>query len=255
MKKWFAVLVGLLILLMVCMAFNVYKAHTASVRYEGEGFETPEDAVLHYLEGLKNLDLGMMLEAFAWETAAERCSFEKYIARIGVFSLVTTPAFPSGNPLFNSLNVESFRNRETTMIKNAFIEMLLKHLPEYESGHPLRVEDADLLAASFNTERLNDLANMGTPVFVEPEYIFGSKYNSDKVVQLRERAWAPWGGDEMVDVIAIFTVGNEQYAVMPSVVRYGDRWYISTLQGYASMMLGVSQFEAAFFPLDMYVSE
>ena len=48
-------------------------------RYEGEGFDTPEDAALYYLAGLKNQDFEQMLAAFAWETQADHFDFRSFV--------------------------------------------------------------------------------------------------------------------------------------------------------------------------------
>ena len=45
-------------------------------RYEGEGFDTPEDAALYYLAGLKNQDFEQMLAAFALFNLAYRTTSE-----------------------------------------------------------------------------------------------------------------------------------------------------------------------------------
>ena len=36
-----------------------------TMKYEGEGFATPEEALTCYMEGLKNLDFDQMMSAFA----------------------------------------------------------------------------------------------------------------------------------------------------------------------------------------------
>jgi len=40
--------------------------------YEGPGWTMPEDAVLHYLEGFKEQDIGKMISAYATESYQER---------------------------------------------------------------------------------------------------------------------------------------------------------------------------------------
>jgi hypothetical protein len=48
---------------------------------------------------------------------------------------------------------------------------------------------------------------------------------------------------------ALFTLGGEEYVTMPQVLRYGDRWYISTMNSVAAMLCGVSSTNCAFFKL------
>ena len=52
-----------------------------SIKYEGKGFGTPEEALTCYMEGLKNLDFEQMLIAFAWETQMAHYDFKAYFER------------------------------------------------------------------------------------------------------------------------------------------------------------------------------
>ena len=59
---------------------------TERMSYEGNGFDTPEAAVLFFLNGMKNLDFEQMLDAYAWETRVSRFSSREYLMRYRTIS-------------------------------------------------------------------------------------------------------------------------------------------------------------------------
>ena len=57
----------------------------ADVRFEGEGYESPEEAVVAYLEALKKGDVEGMLATFAIETYVAEMDAQADLERMGVF--------------------------------------------------------------------------------------------------------------------------------------------------------------------------
>ena len=48
------------------------------------------------------------------------------------------------------------------------------------------------------------------------------------------------GADELTNIAAHFTIDGEEYLVAPQLVRYGDRWYIVSMEGILSAMMDIS---------------
>jgi hypothetical protein len=71
----------------------------------------------------------------------------------------------------------------------------------------------------------------------------------ERIQKAEESYRVLYGADELADVIAVFTLGGEEYVTMPQVMRYGDRWYISTMNSVAAMLCGVSSTNCTFFKL------
>ena len=61
---------------------KILQNDLSSGKLEGPGFDTPEEALACYMEGLKNLDFEQMLSAFAWETQAEHYSIDMFFNRV-----------------------------------------------------------------------------------------------------------------------------------------------------------------------------
>ena len=69
----------LFVLVLACVF--AAPASGEGIRYEGLGFDTPEEALTCYVEGIKELDFEKILSAFAWETQASHYSVKKQIER------------------------------------------------------------------------------------------------------------------------------------------------------------------------------
>ena len=86
------------------------------IRYEGDGFDTPEDAVRYYLEGLRNLDVQQMLGAFAWETRMSRFSVENYYYWLNSYSPTMIPRYLPENEMISTANLEAIRMLDSRFI-------------------------------------------------------------------------------------------------------------------------------------------
>ena len=71
LRRMIAALAALILLLAVPLGTAAEEGSAAEepwTYWETGGFDTPEDAILQYLSGLKACDPDRMLGAFAWET-------------------------------------------------------------------------------------------------------------------------------------------------------------------------------------------
>ena len=111
MKRFLCILLAAALLLGCCGALA-----EDGFRYEGDGFDTPEEAALWYLAGLKNGDYDQMLSAFAWETQADHYDFKKQITRTKGITPVTVPGMPASNGLLRTAALEQIRDYQIHMI-------------------------------------------------------------------------------------------------------------------------------------------
>ena len=137
MKKLISFFLALTILLAAFCAFAEEPAANTAIRYEGAGFDTPEDAVACYMNGLKNLDFEQMLSAYAWETLASHYSVEKFLQRIKAYIPTSYVRMPAANDFMVSATLHSLRAAEVRMIYNAleaYISFIRKKLKVLESS-------------------------------------------------------------------------------------------------------------------------
>ena len=212
---------------------------------EGSGFDTPEGAVLEYLEALSEADPVRMLSTFAIESYSY--DFEAAISQTGVFSTWTAP-LPNVNDFVKAMNIENRRNKAATSIfrQNRNFRMSdLDNLPPsllWESGPGIReavklnrdkTEISNLVdsvkhclsSLPLSTlkvlgfiplQALNDYAPEGNQKYWENEFAM-------KAAQIR--------ADKLTACAALFELGGNRYLFCPDLVKYGKKWYIEQLNG------------------------
>ena len=234
-----------------CGTKLLQEAVAFSNRYEGSGFDTPEDAVMNYLEGLKELNLTKILQSFAIETRAEKQTLTNTLYWRRTYDPMIIPQFPEDESgLLNDLNTELIKDEIITALTRS---MFLYLHPDYEDYNGLTVslkEDADIEAFvnGYNLDALADFAmiDLNTVTYVSPDTLTNGKYSYEANQKSREKMRIMYGADELTDLAAVFTIGNVRYVVFPGLARYDDKWYIYRLNGQLSMILGNDNYHLAF---------
>ena len=210
-------------------------------RYEGPGFDTPEAAITCYLEGLKNLDFEQMLSAFAWETQISHYDFNAYYDRIKAYMPSAKPRMPSVNDFMLSANLHELRSAQIDAIYRSLEVYILSD--DYPNGKTIALKEdgeADAFLQKFDNGRLEKLTAMTNIRFVSPDTVTNNKFSMERNQQNFVRQSAHYGADEVVNIVALASVGDETLYCCPTVARYGGRWYLVSVSSFTSMILGVS---------------
>lgn len=203
--------------------------------WDGPGFETPEAAVLCFLEGMGEQDLSKMLSAFAWEKARGADSFEEGITSNGYYRDTAWPAFPEDDGLLSQVNAALLLARRLGPIRDSF---RLFTAPAYgrerertilyfRSDRIRTAEDADALLASFDMSHMAALSGLRVQRILTPDEITDGKYSGSKrAAQNLEKLRRQYAADEVQERAAYFSVSGLEYVFAPVLGRYGDRWYM-----------------------------
>ena len=247
MKKLISFFLALTILMVAFCAFAEEPAANTTIRYEGPGFDTPEDAVACYMNGLKNLDFEQMLSAYAWETLASHYSVEKHIQRIQAYSPTSYARIPATNDFMVSATLHALRAAEVRMIYNALESYILGE--DYPDGKliPLQEEgEVEAFLQKFDNGKLEALTGMSDIIFLTPDLVTNNLFSHEKNQENFKKQTAPYGADEVVNVVAAAFVGDGTIMCIPTVARYGDRWYMVSVSSMTHMILGVDMNHQAF---------
>ena len=226
-----------------------------TIRYEGEGFRTPEEAVAWYLDGLKNLDFEQMLGAFAWETMISHLSVKDYLLRLNAYTSSAVPQFPGESDMARTVNLEAMREQEADLIYRSLEGMLYNDqyaLGSVQDGITVILRDEDSIREymqSFDFRELDKLAGMTNIRFPSVEAATGGSFSGEEIQKFIDRQYAWYGADEIVAVPAVADIGDEKLFVAPTAARYGDRWYLVTLNSSVSSALGLTINQLGFLVL------
>ena len=222
-----------------------------SVKYEGEGFDSPEEAVTRYMDGLKNLDFEMMLSAFAWETQIEHYDLKAQLERSGAYQSAMRPRMPSVNGFMFSANVNVLRYNQADMIYRSLEQFILGEDSPAKTVMGMITfkkdsDDIDTFLQKFDNGRLEKLTQMTNIRFLAPDDVTDGKFSSGRNPDGFIRQTACYGADETVNLVGLADVGNETLYCFPTICRYGNKWYLVSVSSFTAFMLGASSDYQAF---------
>ena len=198
-------------------------APAEETRLEGDGFSSPEDAVLAYLDAMNRGDVPGMLSTFALETYAEHTDPLFYFEMIGVFNPKTNYYLPCSDDFSRSL-VASDR---AGFLSRYMLSGWASYAGDFTANIPIRTNE-EILAVQdqFRYSPLNSIAgNVSFTGWLDPlsatkgslaEPQYGASTVADMILS---------GADDEALVTAQFTVCGFPALLPMRCVRYGDRWY------------------------------
>ena len=231
---------------------KLQQAAPAAIRYEGDGFASPEEALACYMEGLKNLDFEQMMSAFAWETQMEHYDFRAYFERIMAYQPTMRPRMPSVNDFMFSANVNVLRFYQADLIYRSVEAYILGDEAPSRAATGSIVfqkdsDDVEVFLKKFENGRLEKLAEMTNIRFLSPDAVTGNKFSYETNAEQFAKQTACYGADEAVNLVGAADMGGETLYCCPTICRYGDRWYLVSAGSFTSMILGISVDCQAFF--------
>ena len=222
-----------------------------SNRLEGSGFDTPEEAVTCYLEGLKNLDFEQILSAFAWETQAEHFSTDAKIKRLRSYSTSTEPRMLGDSDFIRTANLYSLISAQIDSLYVAIeIFILQDDHPSNAKNYVISFKDDkefEEFKSKFSNGRLEKLMSLTNIRFLTPDELTDGMFSDDSNQKNFERLTAMYGADEVIELPAVADISNEILFCCPVVARYGEKWYLVSVNSITNALLGIDYMKQAFW--------
>lgn len=243
------------------------------------GFDSPENAVREYIEGMKNHDLVRMTNAFAIDTYVQHFDYEASLERFGLTrektkdSDITLPAPPTAETrlqeIVNSilfqywvLNATEFGAKDFPDFadETGLAEEMLSHFDQYWEN-----PDTNLL----NTGKL-----IG---FIPPEMLIKDEQIRQNILDsgilrgnISEYADIPYdeitdtgvkqtkhtGADKFENLVAVIEFDSNPHLMLVVAYAYGDRWYLESFGGNIGCVLFIPpQLQSVMFRSHFYISD
>lgn len=179
---WLGVLCGFLgSCLVIGALFFIGASHLGSTQYEGNGYSSPEDAVIAYLTALKNCDEEEMLSTFAIESLVDHLDYTAYLeSNHGIYTTALPKLIlPADTSFSRELMVTRAASSLTYYIVKPYFLVSQSAVGDegFDFGKTFDDEDDDEIEEFF--EELSDPSNQETLKklkigdFVDYEDIFG----------------------------------------------------------------------------------
>lgn len=237
---------GVIALIMMCVTMTGCGLQSsAELKYEGNGFKTAEDAVISFVDGLKDMNFDKMVKSYAWETQVEHYNYKSMIERYRAYVPTMRVLLPSDNEKYVSINAAGLESIEVRRLYTSVVNYILEDDVEAGITVPLASEEAiDDFMKKYSNGKINDFANIENLRFVEPEEVLGDICSSEELKERNDILGECYGADEVACVVAIADVGDKTFYYFPTVARYGKKWYIVCSWSAVNEYLGMASNQA-----------
>lgn len=227
--------------ILALLVMFIFSLGCANAELEGSGYDTPEEAVLAYLEGMNQGDLSAMLSTFAFETFAANVDTFAYLNNTSVFTMEAYYGLPVysdyakaliANMRYGSLAktiyyqyVEftahtdmRFVQLKEDDVRKEFLDAFDNSIVDDWRGN---VEFVDWISPAIISQIANgkSIPFIGTNILKNYEFLNADDY-SELAAHIRLNG---------VDAIQLM-----------QCVKYGTKWYNRELSSVVAMMLGVN---------------
>ena len=192
-------------------------ATSVTGKLEGSGFDTPEDAVLAYLDAMNKGDAGAMLSTLAMETYAAHADPMYYIEMLGTYSPAATYLIPCSDDFGRSLIAYG---RACTFSRNLLLAWASYTTNVIENRRLESTADIREFLDQIRQSPLNGLAgNVAFTGWLDAASLMGG----DASILANDLAVS--GADDITVRVARFTANGHEGILPMRCIRYGDRWY------------------------------
>ncbi|MFV0252388.1 MAG: hypothetical protein ACK5H2_03530 [Beutenbergiaceae bacterium] len=209
---------------------------------QGPGFETPEEAALAFVAGLREADIDAMAEVFAVESFTENCDNAALLEYTRAYSPIGGYCpYPATSDLGAAANLQA---RLGDIRSNVVRAVTLHTSPQLWNDGTTETLPDEQAVDDFIQQTTSDFENypfadLEDAVSVAPRALY-AEY--DQVAEINESAAAMAGldPDDYVDVAITFESDGETWLFAPSAGRYDGRWYLLHQHGRLAEAVGMT---------------
>ena len=236
------------------------KSGGRSGTMEGKGFNTPEKAVISYLEALKAGDMDAMRSCFAIETAAQNFDICDNTDRIKVYTHDASKIYaPTDVPLLQELNVERQRSRVSNIIYSHVlvrsfdkgVESGDKIITEFKDSYLVSDVDGDDMKKTMSIieESASEFADLEIGHAIDP-YLLSDIYTYTNNLATMKKVHDTYGGSGAKCVAITLQIGGTDYLLLMDTIRYNDRWYLSGIGSNLAVIMGLDTLSEGLIKFD-----
>lgn len=185
-------------------------------------FAEPEEAIIFFIESIKERNLNSALGACAVESAAENFDFEVFTDYLQAMVLFNTLA-PSDDPMLLDINIIDRIYQISRSVKFFCYSLLATEKNDGMTIPDPGPERIEAFIDSLDTARLKDL-EIGKIMFPAPDL-----ENDERLVKSFQKRADNYGADEWTERVAVYKFEDSYYLSGFELARYGKHWQIFSL--------------------------
>lgn len=241
MKRFLSILIAIVLL----SGISFVQAEN-SVRFEGDGYASPEEAIYAYADAMSRCDFNDMLSVFALESYVENADPAKVFAaqrtinfHIGLCdTIVVNDEYTYALKLIKRVSTVTDRLYRQYWffigdeVKEVIGDSYTRIKDDAEGQYYANLFSEDGFAKIFRDCEIIELAS--------PDQLT-DKYSGDHVQRIMDNRCVIYGCDEVRSAAVWLRTPEEVYLLTADFGRYGDRWYMVELGGILGSFLNISQ--------------
>ena len=242
-------------LLMTLMLTATAFADDVGRKMEGDGFDTPREAMTAYIKGLQDNDIDEMIAAFAVETYALNYDIAGYVERVGAY--VSPIGFlPQLSDFSVRLNIENQRKNITDIIRAHYLVLLgSPAVLGDKAGMPIPLKDSYASAQELVDDvfGVSDEAILDSITFENEFYspaLISGNFMSANMMKTCKRQADMINAQGLCPLAARLSCNGKSYLLIMDAVQYGTKWYLSSSMGILASLQGLPTISRGLVPMD-----
>lgn len=219
------------IILMIILLVSACSSATTTETENVTLFETPDEAIIYFFDGMRELSYNKMIEASDVKKVAKNYQFDLDSENERMPTIVQG-LFPSNGDFIQLINEETLRSSFHNDICHLLICFLAtEYAFEYDFSNELS-DDIEMLSDTINEERLSELTIVDMYIVTDL---------NDRLMDTLKENYRAYGVDETEEMLVIVEVDKQTFAVPVLLSKidgtYGIRGFSD---GFIKMALGMS---------------
>lgn len=214
----------------------------ASANWESDGFDTPQEAVKAYLEGIKAGDMERIISTFAVESYVDHYDLQKNLEYTkGYIFMRQSFDLPVVNKLSREFNIRTRKRKITEEIVEQY--QILCFINGSYFGNASITDGKggeDILQNQREMAQALELDTINILGYIPPEDLAETYTSEANREFLKQRA--QWCGAEQVAAgMVVFELQGNKYYLCADVIKYNGRWYNWQLGGQLASFLDIDK--------------
>jgi hypothetical protein len=239
---------GAILLTAILFATGVFTFGSKSEKtIQGPGYATPEAAAKAYLIGLRDQNIDAMVSTFAVESYVDHYDLEAFVKRMQSYTGIYEMGIPNTNGYTRKLNILS---RESSIELGIRRQYMTYNAPdETNDFQTTTLNDPDKIkdfVTKFEQDTksyvFKDLVITGTLPLEDltdtNAYDAYMSAQNQKNILYQVKAQGITSGNDVTDVAITFKADGKTWIFCPQLVRYDNKWYLSSSCGNMASILG-----------------
>lgn len=249
---------AILVIFLLTSIFPFATAKGSEMRFEGDGYTSPEAAVEAYIRFMNEGNVNGMISTFAIETFVENYDTVAYLTNMHCTSRSMYMGIPSSNTYSRNLLINQRHGKISQTLFDQYLYFTCRGT-DYEALAESKTlalrteEEISAFVSCFENSAVSKwIENTISGRSIDPEGYLNKRCSEQvlkqyyRAVEVRKNNYSC---DEYEDVMYILEFGQEDYVLIMGCARYGDKWYIADTGGLAGTVLGLSTYEGGLVPL------